>query len=77
NSIDERIAIFEAGDDFISVHENNMPNGLMDKLTSGLILDAQLEGNKILKAELLEKETSDKQQEMKKRIGSLLKRNKK
>lgn len=72
-----KIAVFEAGESFAYVAENNMPSGLIDKLTDGLILEADYSNGIIYSAIPLIEETEEKKRKMKNRLSSLFNRNKK
>ena len=73
----KRIAVFEFPDEsFVNIHEDNLPNGMIDKFIDGIILDAVYENGKIVSAELLFEETEKKKKEMQKRLNKLFNRNK-
>jgi hypothetical protein len=73
----KRIAVFELPDEsFTNIHEDDMPEGMMDEFVDGIILDAVYENGKIVSAELLFEETEKKKQEMKERLNRLFNRNK-
>ncbi len=69
NGQGKRIAVFENDDEFINVSEDEMPNDLMEKLSSGIIIEAEYANGKILNAKLLENETEKKRAEMKSRLS--------
>ena len=73
----KRIAVFENGDSFINIHEDNMPSGFIDELKAGIIIEAELIDNTLYAPKLLLKETEDKHKEMSSRLNSLFNRNKK
>ena len=54
-----------------------MPKGIMDQLFAGIIIEAELVGERLCEVKLLLDETEAKKEEMKSRISNLLKRNKK
>lgn len=74
NAQKKRIAVFEIGRDFVHIDEESMPEGFMDKLTDGIIIEADYQNGKILKAELLTEETEKKKAEMKGRLNRLFNR---
>lgn len=72
----KRIAIFEKDDGFIEISEDNMPNDLIDKLKVGDVIDAEIKGERIISAKILEAETTSRRKEMKSRLGNLFNRKK-
>ena len=77
NASGERIAIFENNSELIAISEASMPKGIMDQLFAGVIIEAELVGERLCEVKLLLDETEAKKEEMKSRISNLLKRNKK
>ena len=77
NQDGKRIAVFEMGDEFINVNEDSMPDGLIEELSVGIILDAEVIDGKIINAKPLINETEQKRQEMKRRLGRFSSKNKK
>lgn len=77
NSRGVRIAVFEASDENIEINELSMPDGFMDKLFVGAIIDAQIENEKIISAQILLDETEEKRASMRSRLDALKRRNKK
>ena len=73
----KRIAVFEAGEDFVAVSEDNMPLGFADTLTDGIIIEADFRDGVIHSATLLTEETEQKKKEMSGRLNSLFNRGKK
>lgn len=71
-----RIAVFECGEENILIKESDMPDNLMDNLFPGIIMEAVLQGEKIVTAELLTEETNKKRSDMRSRLDALKKRNK-
>lgn len=69
NGHGKKIAVFENDDEFINVSEDEMPLGLMEKLSSGIMIEAEYANGKILSAELLVNETEKKRVEMKSRLS--------
>ncbi len=69
NGQGKKIAVFENDDEFINVSEDEMPNGLMEKLSSGIMIEAEYANGKISSAKLLENETEKKRAEMKSRLS--------
>ena len=72
----KRIAIFECVDIFYNIDEDNMPVGFIDKLSSGMILDADVEADTLKNPTILENATIQEQDNMKKRLNNLFNRNK-
>ncbi len=77
NQRGERIATFECGEKMISINENDMPNGFVDTLFNGAIIEAELVNGKLVDPVILEKESQDKMAEMHSRLNRLRNRNKK
>lgn len=77
NQRGEKIATFECGDEMISINEKDMPNGFIDKLFNGAIIEAELVNGKLANPVILEKETNEKKSEMRTRLDRLRNRNKK
>lgn len=73
----KRVAIFECVDIFYNIDEDNMPVGFMDKLSGGMILNADIEANTMKNPTILENETKQEQDNIKKRLNNLFNRNKK
>ncbi len=73
----KRIAVFECGESFFNIHEDNMPAEFMDELKSGMILEANIESDFLVSPIILYKETEEKQKEMKNRLNGLFNRKKK
>jgi len=77
NTQGTKIAVFEMRDTFLKVSEDNMPQGFINELEVGDIIEAEVCENKILSAEILKNETENKRNEMKSRLNSLFNRKKK
>lgn len=77
NAQGKRIAVFELENEFVNINEDSMPDGLIDKLSSGIILEAEYNDGKITRAEILSNETEAKRQEMKRRLGRFSSKNRK
>ncbi|MGM9645690.1 MAG: hypothetical protein ACI3XS_03270 [Eubacteriales bacterium] len=73
----KKIAVFEVGDDFVTISEDNMPAGFADTLTDGIIIEADYRDGVIYSATLLTEETEKKKKEMKSRLNALFNRGKK
>lgn len=73
----KKIAVFECGDNFYNIHEDNMPLGLIKEIQCGTILEAEIEDGNLLSPKILYEETEIKQNEMKNRLKNLFNRNKK
>ena len=73
----KRIAVFESGEDFFTISEDNMPSGFADTLTDGIIIEADFRDDIIYSATLLTEETEQKKKEMSGRLNSLFNRGKK
>lgn len=69
NEQGKRIAVFECDDEIIKVVEDNMPSGLIDKLYSGVIIEADCLDDTISNVKLLINETENKRTEMKRRLS--------
>ena len=69
NELGKKIAVFENDDSFINVSEEQMPNGLIDKLYSGVIIEADYSNGAISNVRLLTDETENKRAEMKSRLS--------
>lgn len=76
NQAGKRIAIFEKGEEFIIISEDNMPKDLINTLEVGDIIEVEIVENKIISAKLLKEETENKRLEMKARLSNLFKRKK-
>ena len=72
----EKIAVFEVNDSFIEISENDMPNGFINKLTYGIIIEADLVENKLANPVLLIEDTESKMQTNRARLNRLRNRNK-
>lgn len=72
----KKIAVFEMEDKMIKIDENNMPSGFIDQIEIGDIIEAELDGNKIISAKVLKEETQEKRKEMKSRLSNLFNRKK-
>ena len=72
----KKIAVFEMEDKMIKIDENNMPRGFIDQIEIGDIIEAELDGNKIISAKVLKEETQEKRKEMKSRLSNLFNRKK-
>lgn len=73
----KRIAIFENGDSFFNIHEDNMPPEFINELKTGMILEAEIKDNILISPIILINETEEKQNEMNNRLNKLFDRNKK
>ena len=67
----KKIAVFEAGNDFVLIDEYNIPNDIISQLSVGDILEAEIENGKIVSAKILNDETESKRNEMKSRLNNL------
>ena len=76
NAKGKKIAVFEQDEGFIDICEDFMPKELVEQLTPGIIIEAVLENNKILSADLLLEETNAKRNKMKSRLNRLFNKNK-
>lgn len=76
NAKGKKIAVFEQDEGFIDICEDFMPKELVEQLTPGIIIEAVLENNKILSADLLFEETNAKRNKMKSRLNRLFNKNK-
>ena len=72
----KRIAVFECGDKLLDIHENNMPDGFIDELAIGMILEAEIKDERLISPLILLEETDKKHKEMKSRLDNLFKRKK-
>ncbi len=72
----KRIAVFENDDEFIKISEENMPNGLIDDVAVGDIIEVEIKNGIIISAKILKEETNSKRNEMKSRLGNLFNRKK-
>ncbi len=77
NSRDEKVAVFEYEDTMLNIHEYNMPEGFIDKIKSGDIIECVIENNHLYSPVILVRETEEKQKEMQDRLNKLFNRNKK
>ena len=73
----KRIAVFEMGEEYVTISEDNMPLGFADTLTDGIIIEADFRNGVIYSATLLTEETEKKKKEMSNRLKSLFNRGKK
>ena len=76
NQKGEKIAVFEVNDKFIEINESDMPVGFIDKLSYGIIIEADLIENKLVNPVLLTEETENKMQVNRMRLNRLRNRNK-
>ena len=77
NQSGEKIAVLEINDKIEFFQKTDLPDGLIDILSAGNILEVEYEDGKILKAEILKSEEDAKRSEMKSRLFALKNRNKK
>lgn len=77
NQNGEKIVAFEIDDKIVFLDKNDLPEGLIDTLSVGNILEAEYENGKILDAKILKSEEEAKRKEMKSRLFALKSRNKK
>lgn len=76
NQKGEKIAVFEVNDKFIEINESDMPVGFIDKLSYGIIIEADLIENKLVNPVLLTEETENRMQVNRMRLNRLRNRNK-
>ena len=69
--------MIEIDDKIVFLDKNDLPEGLIDTLSVGNILEAEYENGKILDAKILKDEEEAKRKEMKSRLFALKNRNKK
>ena len=77
NKNGEKIAVFEIGDEYVSIDEKSMPKNLINDLTPGIIIDADYDNGVIKNVTLLTELTIEKKKEMSSRLNKLFNRNKK
>lgn len=77
NQNGEKIVAFEIDDKIVFLDKNDLPEGLIDTLSVGNILEAEYKNGKILDAKILKDEEEAKRKEMKSRLFALKNRNKK
>lgn len=77
NQNGEKIVAFEIDDKIVFLDKNDLPEGLIDTLSVGNILETEYENGKILDAKILKDEEEAKRKEMKSRLFALKNRNKK
>lgn len=77
NQNGEKIVALEIDDKIVFLDKNDLPEGLIDTLSVGNILEAEYENGKILDAKILKDEEEAKRKEMKSRLFALKNRNKK
>lgn len=72
----EKIVAFECDDKLLEINEKDMPEGFIDKLTYGIIIEAELTDGKLTNPVLLTEETEDKLSKNRERLNRLRNRNK-
>jgi hypothetical protein len=77
NQNGEKIVALEIDDKIVFLDKNDFPEGVIDTLSSGNILEAEYENGKILKVEILKDKEEEKRNEMKSRLFALKNKNKK
>ena len=77
NQNGEKIVALEIDDKIVFLDKNDLPEGLIDTLSVGNILEAEYENGKILDAKILKDEEEAKRKEMKSRLFALKNRTKK
>ena len=76
NEQGKRIAVFENDEELIKISEDKIPNGIIDELFSGIIIEADYSNGEISNAQLLVDETEKKRTEMKNRLSRFSRKNK-
>ena len=76
NEQGKRIAVFENDEELIKISEDKIPNGIIDELFSGIIIEADYSNGEISNVQLLVDETEKKRTEMKNRLGRFSRKNK-
>lgn len=76
NQQGEKIAVFECDDNMIEINENDMPNGIFEQLSYGIIIEAQIVNGKLINPILLKDETEKKLELNRGRLNRLRNRNK-
>ena len=77
NQNGEKIVALEIDDKIVFLDKNDLPEGLIDTLSVGNILEAEYENGRVLSAKILKDEEEAKRKEMKSRLFALKNRNKK
>ncbi|MBP3495478.1 MAG: hypothetical protein J6K52_04650 [Clostridia bacterium] len=72
----EKIAVFECNEKMIAFHQNNMPEGFIDKLTMGIIVEAEIKDGVLINPKLLIEETNERLTKNRMRLERLRNRNK-
>ena len=76
NEQGKRIAVFENDEELIKISEDKIPNGIIDELFSGIIIEADYSNGEISNVQLLVDETEKKRTEMKNRLSRFSRKNK-
>ena len=76
NEQGKRIAVFENDEGLIKISEDKIPNGIIDELFSGIIIEADYSNGEISNVQLLVDETEKKRTEMKNRLSRFSRKNK-
>ncbi len=76
NQKGEKIAVFECNEEMIAFHQNNMPEGFIDKLTMGIIIEAEIKDGVLINPKLLIDETNERLTKNRSRLERLRNRNK-
>lgn len=76
NSKNEKIAVFEYGEETLTVHESDLPTDFANSIKSGDIIECTIENGVIHSPVILTEETENKQVEMQERLNKLFNRNK-
>ena len=71
------IAVFEGENTTYEFFETNMPNGFLESLKVGMIIEAEIVDGSLVCPNILIEETNKKREEMSSRLKGLFNRNKK